>query len=37
VLTGVPGDAAAEWVRVDHCPMAVETTEQLEFVETFRR
>jgi hypothetical protein len=36
VLTGVPADAAVDWVRAHYCTKAVETDEQRAFVESFR-
>jgi Protein-tyrosine phosphatase len=35
VLTGTPANEAVDWVRAAYCPQAVETAEQVAFVETF--
>lgn len=36
VLTGTPPDHAVDWVRANYCSDAVETKEQVLFVEAFR-
>lgn len=36
ILTGEPAGEAVAWVRGAHCPHAVETDEQIRFVEGYR-